>query len=142
MNQNFDERQVLTRQKGFMYGYFLVLGLIFLLQLSTVFLGESFFSHWAIFHIQMFLSGSFTIGYFILNDAYYRWNEFSKVGWYSLLCIVMGLACIYLVYRNIQYQGFVVNGPLSESIVSYLSFVVFFMTIGLCSGYKYLQHHK
>lgn len=37
MNQNFDERQVLTRQKGFMYGYFLVLGLIFLLQLSTVF---------------------------------------------------------------------------------------------------------
>lgn len=142
MNQNFDERQILTRQKGFMYGYFFVLILIFLLQTSNLFLGENFFSQHTIFLIQILIPGSFTVGYFILNDAYYRLNEFSKVGWYSILCVVLGLVFIYFVYRNARYQGFVEGGQLSESIATYLLNAVFFMTIGLCSGYKYIQNHK
>jgi len=66
-----------VREKGVKYTYFP--GII-LLQISSFFLEENYFSQLINSAVLLILPLTFLIAYFILNDAFYRLSEINKMG--------------------------------------------------------------
>ncbi len=141
MEQKFDERQIFIRKQGYQYGYFLVMLLITLLLFNDLVNGQLFFSPFAMLSILMFLPVTFITAYFILNDAYYRLNELSQSGWISILLIVVGLLTAHLFVSSGNYHAIIVDGQISDELSTIL-YIIFSLTTGICSGYKYLQNRK
>ncbi|MCD5000987.1 hypothetical protein IV487_00665 [Enterococcus saccharolyticus] len=141
MKQNFDERQLLVRQKGYKYAFIMEMVLIVIFYTDTLFATKEYFTMSAILALLLFLPVIFVTGYMVLNDAYYRVNEFNKLGFSSLFFLGLGLFHLYIFLSSQSYQRVIVDGQVTNNIVSVLS-AIMFLNVGLCSSYKYLQNRR